>query len=231
MKQTLQIGGRICLLYTEDDAQPQVLLVQTLGKQEHGSIDNEVALIREAAQVPFAMAAFTIGDWEAELTPWYDPEVSHREAVGRHADETLQYVSDTLIPHLYHRFGSLPVILGGYSLGGLFSRWAASESDRFAAVACCSPSVWIARWRDYSEQHPVRAQHVYLSLGDREEFTKDKAVAQVGDNIRWEHEHLKQMLGADHTTLEWNPGNHFMDGARRTARGFAWCIEKICQPI
>jgi len=69
MKQTVEIGGRQCLLYTEGEQQPQVLLVQTLGKQEHGSIDNEVALIREAAQVPFAMAAFTIGDWEAELTP------------------------------------------------------------------------------------------------------------------------------------------------------------------
>ena len=70
--------------------------------------------------------------------------------------------------------------------------------------------------------------YVYLSLGDREEFTKNKAVAQVADNVRWEHKHLKQTLGADHTALEWNPGNHFMDDARRTARGFAWCIEKIC---
>ena len=229
MKQQTTIGGRECLLYT--DGQPQVLLIQTLGGHEHNSIDTEVELIRKAVPVPFVMAAFAIRDWEAELTPWHDPEVSKRTIVGELAGETLLYLTDELIPYLRKQYGTLPIVLGGYSLGGLFSLWAASESDRFAAVACCSPSVWIARWRDYSEQHPVHAQHVYLSLGDREEFTKDKAVAQVGDNIRWEHEHLKQTLGADHTTLEWNPGNHFMDGAKRTSRGFAWCIKKICQPI
>lgn len=229
MKQQTTIGGRECLLYT--DGQPQVLLIQTLGGHEHNSIDTEVELIRKAVPEPFVMAAFAIRDWEAELTPWHDPEVSKRTIVGELAGETLLYLTDELIPYLRKQYGTLPIVLGGYSLGGLFSRWAASESDRFAAVACCSPSVWIARWRDYSEQHPVHAQHVYLSLGDREEFTKDKAVAQVGDNIRWEHEHLKQTLGADHTTLEWNPGNHFMDGAKRTSRGFAWCIKKICQPI
>ena len=26
---------------------------------------------------------------------------------------------------------------------------------------------------------------------------------------------------------EWNTGNHFVDGARRTAMGFAWCIDKV----
>ena len=26
------------------------------------------------------------------------------------------------------------------------------------------------------------------------------------------------------TTLEWNPGNHFVDSDKRTAKGFAWAI-------
>ena len=231
MKQTLQIGGRTCLLYTEDETKPQVLLIQTLGRQEHGSIDNEVALIREAAQVPFAMAAFAIGDWEAELTPWHDPEVSRRKEVGEHAFDTLDYICERLIPYLTERYGKIPVVLGGYSLGGLFARWAVSKAECFEAAAAVSPSLWITAWKGFSDAHDVFARYVYLSLGDREEFAKNKAVAQVGDNVRWEHEHLKQTLGTDHTALEWNPGNHFMDGARRTARGFAWCIEKICQPI
>ncbi|MCR5395356.1 MAG: esterase [Bacteroidales bacterium] len=210
----------------QTDPKPQVLLFQTLGKQERGSIDNEVQLISEAERIPFVMAAFAISDWEVELTPWHDPEVSRRRDVGEHANETLQYILDKLIPSMKKEYGDLPVILGGYSLGGLFARWASSESDRFAAVACCSPSVWIAGWRDYSASHPVLAKNVYLSLGDREEFCKNKVVAQVGNNIRWESEHLQQTLGSDHCTLEWNHGNHFMDGARRMAMGFAWCISK-----
>ncbi len=225
-KHKRKIGGRDVLLY-QTDARPQVLLIQTLGKQEHGSIDSEVQLIREAVSAPFVMAAFAIDDWEVELTPWHDPEVSRRKDVGEHANETLQYVTDILIPSLKKEYGDLPVILGGYSLGGLFSRWAASETDVFAAVACCSPSVWIAGWRDYSVSHPVLVRNVYLSLGDREEFSKNKAIAMVGDNIRWEYEHLQQTLGPDQTTLEWNLGNHFADGELRTAKGFAWCISKI----
>lgn len=226
MKQKIKISGRRCLLYTEGE-EPQVLLIQTLGKQELGSIDNEVELIRQVVgDIGFVMAAFAIGDWEVELTPWHDPEVSTRKAVGEHAFDTLDYITDDLIPYLKEQFGNLPVVLGGYSLGGLFSRWVASESDKFAAVSCVSPSLWIAGWKAYSESHPVKAKNVYLSLGDREEFTKERAVSQVGDNVRWEHEHLKQLLGEDHTTLEWNPGNHFQDGAKRTAKGFAWCIKK-----
>ena len=180
MKQNIEIGGRECLLYKKGE-EPQVLLIQTLGAQERGSIDSEVAMISEASGTSFVMAAFAIGDWEVELTPWHDPAVSKRQAVGEHAGETLRYVTDTLIPYLHQEYGEIPIVLGGYS------------------------------------------------LGDREEHTRDKAIAQVGNNIRWEYEHLKQTLGPDSTTLEWNPGNHFVDGARRTAKGFSWCIDKVCQ--
>ena len=226
MKQTIEISGRECLLYEEGE-EPKVLLIQTLGTQERGSIDSEVVMISEAIGTSFVMAAFAIDDWEVELTPWHDPAVSKRQAVGEHAGETLCYVTDELIPYLHKEYGELPIVLGGYSLGGLFSLWSGYESDRFAAIAAISPSVWIAGWQDYARQHSVKAPYVYLSLGDREEHARNKAIAQVGNNIRWEHEQLKQILGPDHTTLEWNPGNHFMDAARRTAKGFAWCISKI----
>ncbi|MBQ9201998.1 MAG: esterase [Bacteroidales bacterium] len=226
MKQTIEISGRECLLYNEGE-KPKVLLIQTLGAQERGSIDTEVDMISEATDTSFVMAAFSISDWEVELTPWHDPTVSKRQTVGEHAGETLRYVTDELIPYLRQEHGELPIVLGGYSLDGLFSLWSGSESDGFAAIAAVSPSVWIAGWQDYASQHPVKTRYVYLSLGDREEHTRNKAIAQVGDNVSWEHEHLQQTLGADNTTLEWNPGNHFVDVARRTAKGFVWCIDKI----
>ena len=226
MKQIVEIGGRECLLYNEGE-EPKVLLIQTLGAQERGCIDSEVDMISKATSTSFVMVAFAIGDWEVELTPWHDPAVSKRQAVGEHAGETLRYITGELIPSLHQEYGELPIVLGGYSLGGLFSLWSGSESDRFAAIAAMSPSVWITGWLDYARQHPVKAHYVYLSLGDREEHTRNKAIAQVGNNIRWEHEHLKQTLDPNHTTLEWNTGNHFVDGARRTAKGFSWCINKI----
>ena len=123
MKQTLQISGRECLLYNEGE-EPKVLLIQTLGAQERGSIDSEVDMISEATDTSFVMAAFAIGDWDVELTPWHDPAVSKRQAVGEHAGETLRYITDELIPSLLQEYGKLPIVLGGYSLGGLFSLWA-----------------------------------------------------------------------------------------------------------
>ncbi len=226
MKQIIEIGGRECLLCNEGN-EPQVLLIQTLGAQERGSIDGEVSLISEKVKTPFVMAAFAIGDWEVELTPWHDSQVSRRKEVGAHAADTLNYVVNMLIPHLQQLYGRLPIVLGGYSLGGLFSRWAASEAVGFDAVACCSPSLWIAGWQEYSASHHVQAKNVYLSLGDREEFSKNRAIAQVGDNVRWEYEHLQQTLGSDCCILEWNSGNHFVDGDKRMAKGFAWCIHQI----
>lgn len=47
----------------------------------------------------------------------------------------------SLFPALRERFGDLPAVIGGYSLGGLFSLWAAAQTDSFRAVAAgvCRP--------------------------------------------------------------------------------------------
>ena len=228
MKEAKKIGGRECIIYQEGE-QPLVLLIQPIGAHEQESINNEMTLITERANVPLVMAAFSITNWELELGPWHDPALSRDKEVGEHADETLRYVTDELMPSLRQDYGKLPIVLGGYSLSGLFTLWAAHESNLFNAVAAVSPSVWIAGWREFALQHPVKATDVYLSLGDREERTRNRAFAQVGDNIRFEYELLQKNLGMEHCTLEWNPGNHFADNALRTAKGFEWCIEHISQ--
>ncbi len=109
--------------------------------------------------------------------------------------------------------------LGGYSLAGLFALWTATKTELFTGVAAASPSVWFPGWPDYVQEHPILAKRVYLSLGDREERTKNPVLAAVGDRIRALHESLRE----EHTTvLEWNPGNHFRDSEGRTAKAFSW---------
>ena len=223
MKTIHNIAGKTCFLYA--DEKPQVLLIQPHGEHERNTIDHEVELIRQAVSVPFVMAAFAIDNWEVELTPWHDPNISPNKAVGDHAFETLDYITDQLMPYLFEQYGKLPVVLGGYSLAGLFARWAVCKAECFDAVAAASPSLWIVAWKGFSDAHEVFARYVYLSLGEREEITKNKAIAQVGNNIRWEYDHLQRTIGADNCTLEWNPGGHFADNAKRLARAFAWCIE------
>ena len=68
------------------------------------------------------------------------------------------------------------------------------------------------------------ATSVYLSLGDKEEKTKNPTMAQVGNCIRKQQELLTAQ--GINTILEWNPGNHFQHSDERTAKGFAWLINQ-----
>ena len=86
------------------------------------------------------------------------------------------------------------------------------------------PSVWFPGWMEFEQQHPIQAQRVYLSLGDKEEYTKNAVMAAVGDNIRTLHSRLIAR-GAD-CTLEWNSGGHFKDADLRTAKAFRWMMEE-----
>ena len=117
MTKTLSnIAGKKCVIYADD--QPQVLLIQPVGEHENATLDAEIMAIREAVHVPFVFAGFAISDWEEELTPWHDPNISPRKSVGDHAFETLGFITKQLMSYLFERYGKLPIVLGGYSLAG-----------------------------------------------------------------------------------------------------------------
>ena len=102
--------------------------------------------------------------------------------------------------------------------------WASTQTDLFYGIAAASPSVWFPGWMEFEQQHPMQAQHVYLSLGDKEEHTKNTVMAVVGDNIRTLHSRLIER-GAD-CALEWNSGGHFKNADLRTAKAFRWAMEE-----
>ena len=219
------IDGRECFI--SGSAQPQYILIQTLGNHERGIFDRTVELIADSCDVPFVMAAFQIFDWDLDLTPWHDDAINRKPEVGTKTGETLRYVTESLLPALEAGYGKLPVILGGYSLGGLFALWSSMQTDRFAAIAAASPSLWIRGWMDFAKGNPVKASKVYLSLGDKEEHVKNHAIKRVGDCVRAEYELLKAQLGNENCTLEWNQGGHFQDGDIRLASAFTWCIKNL----
>ena len=222
---TCTISGREC--YITDSVHPKYILIQTLGDHERAIFDRTADLIAGAAGVPFVLAAFQIFGWDLDLTPWHDDAINRKPEVGTRTGDTLRYVTESLLPALEAEYGNLPVILGGYSLGGLFAIWSAVQTDRFAAIAAASPSLWIRDWLDYAEAHPVQAGKVYLSLGDQEEHVKNRAIARVGDSVRGEYELRKTQLGRENCTLVWNPGGHFQDGDKRLAAAFSWCIKEL----
>ena len=219
------INGRECFL--SDAINPKYILIQTLGNHERGIFDRTTELIAESCGVPFVLAAFQVFDWNMDLTPWHDDAIDRKAEVGTKTGETLGYVTESLLPALEADYGKLPVILGGYSLGGLFALWSSMQTDRFSAVAAASPSLWIKDWLAYAKDRPVKAGKVYLSLGDQEEHVKNRSIARVGDSVRGEYELLQTQLGRENCTLVWTPGGHFQDGDKRLASAFSWCIKAL----
>lgn len=219
------IGGRSCTIYTDNT--PEYLLIQPADKHELELLDKEIEHIKSLTDTPFAFTAFEITDWNSELSPWTAPPVFGNEPFGNGAGETLDFLEATLIPkltELYSLNKNIPIILGGYSLAGLFALWAAYNSNRFYSVAAVSPSVWFPGWIEFIEMQSPAAKSIYLSLGKKEEKTRNKIMSAVGDNIRRQYEMLNQLDLI--VTLEWNEGNHFTEPEMRTAKGFAWCIRK-----
>ena len=119
---------------------------------------------------------------------------------------------------------AIRIFIGGYSLAGFFALWAAYQTDIFEGAAAASPSVWFPGWISYAAEHAVRARSVYLSLGDKEEKTRNPVMRTVGDCIRKQRELLEADPGCDRCILEMNPGNHFREPDIRTAKGFAWLL-------
>ena len=137
--------------------EPQVLLIQPSARHEekNNGVQREVELIAQTSGNGFAIVFFDSVEWARALMPWADNAVSRDAEVGRHALDTLRFIEHTLLPWLRERFGALPCIIGGYSLGGLFALWAARNTDAFAAVAAASPSLWIKGWGEYAAAHPI----------------------------------------------------------------------------
>ena len=218
----LTIGIRQCYLF-EDKGAPD-LLIQPIGDHEISALEEEVRMIRKMRSGrPFSLAAFLVDDWNDELSPWKAPAVFGNEDFGNGAEKTLEYIAETLLPRLRERmsFSDRQICLGGYSLAGLFSLWAGYQTDLFRGIAAVSPSLWFPGWIDHAGKNTIKAEKVYLSLGDREMKTKNRIMATVGDRIRQQNDLLATSETCEHL-LEWNPGNHFRDPAFRTAKGFAW---------
>jgi len=220
-KETI-IGGRRCFIY--DGGSSDVLLVQPVDDHDIEVLDSEVAEIaRLSGGRGFTLAAFKVNDWNADLSPWEAPPVFGDEGFAGGAEATLDYVTAILIPELTDG-KDVELYIGGYSLAGFFALWAAYKTDLFSGVAAASPSVWFPNWMDYAENNTVKAGRVYLSLGDKEEKTRNPVMRTVGDNIRRQYDLLQADPGCSECILEMNPGNHFKESDIRTAKGFAWLL-------
>jgi len=204
------------MIYGEADA--PIVLVQMVDSHDLEGIGSEIAEIRMRTHQKFCLTALKVKDWNHDLSPWKAPAVFGREDFGDGAVETLAEVLKTCADR------NKTYIIGGYSLAGLFALWAAYQTDAFSAVAAASPSVWFPGFSEYMKERIPQVRSVYLSLGDREEKTRNPVMASVGERIREAHDLL--MRQGVRTTLEWNSGNHFKEADIRTAKAFTWAMNE-----
>ena len=210
--------SKVPVIYEYGDPASARVLIQPVDDHDLAGIETEAKTIAELAGGDFRLIAVKIEDWNRDLSPWEAPPVFGNEGFGGSAAETLAELLK-LCDDKSKRY-----YIGGYSLAGLFALWAVCQTDAFAGAAAASPSVWFPGFADYMKERSVQCGRVYLSLGDREERTRNPVMAAVGDRIRELHAFLSAR-GTD-CVLEWNQGNHFRDADLRTARAFAWLLNR-----
>ena len=199
------------------------VFIQMVDDHDLEVMDGEVETLRElSGGDDWRLIAVKVDDWNKDLTPWKAAPVFGKEGFGDGAPETLNFLLDNVIPEVSGEGKKL--YIAGYSLAGLFALWAAYETDVFTGAVAASPSVWFPGWIDYVGSHEFKASKAYLSLGDKEAKTRNQTMAKVSENILQQNEMLEKAgIGC---IFEWNPGNHFRDADKRTAKGMAWILDK-----
>ena len=168
----------------------------------------------------FSLAVFDVTDWNAQFSPWTAPPVFGKDAFSGKGNDTLRFLEDEFLPEIKSKFPKSEVFLTGYSLAGLFSLWALYETDKFNGAVCCSSSLWFDKWDEYASLHRIKSPStIYMSLGDREEKTKNKVMSKVGDRTRRQAEILKDDPNVEKLFFEWNEGGHFVEPLKRVAKG------------
>ena len=209
------------ITYNYGNSHSPITLLQMVGDHDLPGIENEIREIHRLTNQEFAFVAVKVENWNHDLSPWNAPAVFGTEDFGDGAENTLEEVLQLCTDN------DRKYCIGGYSMAGLFALWAAMQTDRFKGVAATSPSVWFPGFLKDMKSRRVGSDCIYLSLGDKEEKTRNPVMAQVGICIRETFTWLKEE--GIPCTLEWNHGGHFKEPDMRTARAFAWVLEELAK--
>lgn len=173
----------------------------------------------------YIIVAYEVPDWNSYFSPWAY-KMNDKNVFMGYGSITLQWLMNSynIIEEMYHvKYHIDNRYLIGYSLSGLFSLWAFYESKLFSGVACCSGSLWFPGWTEYAINNQIQVQSkIYLSLGKKEEKTKNQIMKKIGEIIRWQFHILENNEKISKIKLEWNEGGHFNNIEDRIIAGINW---------
>ena len=220
------IGGRRCAIVANGEGGPCIYWGAGSGE----GVEKAAELLRQkTGEKPWRLIAFEAQDWNAEFSPWSAPAVFGKADFAGEASKTLEWLTEACIPAVEETPRAFRAV-AGYSLAGLFSLWAFYESGLFQGAASCSGSLWFPGWLDYVQKKKAPCgSAVYLSLGEREERTRNRAMAAVGDATRRMDALLEEDAAIRSHTLCWHPGGHFNDVEERLAAAMSWLVAEAAR--
>ncbi len=217
-------GYTVSVFPSGQPASPLICL-NTFGKEG----EQVMTKLREMQSPDFSMVAVSDLDWDHDMAPWDCPPLSPGDTpCTGGADDYLQILTGSILPEAEKYIDGEPVWRGlcGYSLAGLFAVYAIYQTDLFSRIASMSGSLWFPGIKEYIQSHDmkIRPDHIYFSLGDKECRTRNQYLRTVQDNTTRISE-FYAASGID-TVFHLNPGNHYADGAGRTAAGIDWILRR-----
>ena len=204
---------------------PKYLFIINTFKDEIDDIYNQIISLNEKA----IYALIEVPSWNEYLSPWYAGAVfKGGEDFKGEGDKYLKLLIDTIIPTIRSQYNlqDTKIIIGGYSLAGLFALYSIYKTDIFDGCISASGSLWFEDFKEYIEKHDLLNENclIYLSLGDKEANSKNNILKEV-QNITEYIYHIYLDSGY-RCTFELNEGNHFKDPGLRLIKGIKWILKQ-----
>ena len=218
MEERFQAGGKEISLYLSDKRDCPLIVLNTF----EGGGAQVLAEARKMGGGDFSLLSVGGLDWNRDMSPWEcAPVMAQDEGYAGGADSYLSLLLEEILPEGLKRLPESPSWTGiaGYSLAGLFALYALYRTDTFARAASMSGSLWFPGFGDFVRSHDMKRapEKLYLSLGDKEAKTRNPYLKTVQENTEAAVQ-LYRDRGLD-VTWELNPGNHFRDAEKRSAKG------------
>ena len=213
-------GGPLILVGTGTDG---AAFADTLFGRVNGALGavSDVSSVRDH----FTLAVYGSEDWDRDYSPWKAIGAVSGQTFSGGGEQTLRWL-EAAAEQFSAEFSADAIYPAGYSLAGLFSLWALYASDRFSGCACCSGTLWRSDWDGFARQRKLsREAAVYMSLGGKEERTKNPVMATVGEKTRAQVKLLEKDPSVRKLKFEMNPGGHFSDPDGRLSKGIVWLIQ------
>lgn len=228
--ETIQLGQHTVRFWDASSARKDAPVIFLAQGENSGEEWKEITQCLEKAEC--RLVGFESKQWNDAYSPWAsDTLFPGQESFGGQGKQTLQWLEEEAVPTAEKYFSIRETCrraVAGYSLAGLFALWAFYTGGCFSGCASCSGSLWYPGWPEFITGHRApRTSAVYLSLGRKEERTRNAVMAAVGERTRETLRQLQNDSSVECCELEWHPGGHFLDTSRRSARGIEWLSQHL----